>query len=79
LGCLTHIAGDALTTAGIPVPLVWVAHRCRLKLLPIRTGNVVERAVLVPLFVLATVCCLYANTEAGTALAPLAERLLSLG
>jgi hypothetical protein len=79
LGCLTHIAGDALTTAGIPVPLVWIAHRCRLKLLPIRTGAVVEKAVLVPLFLVATVCCIYVNTGARSALAPLAERLLSLG
>jgi membrane-bound metal-dependent hydrolase YbcI (DUF457 family) len=79
LGCLTHIAGDALTTAGIPVPLVWIAHRCRLKLLPIRTGNVVEKAVLVPLFLFATVLCLYLNTEAHTALNPLVERVLSLG
>ena len=68
LGCLTHIAGDALTTAGIPVPLVWIAHRCRLKLLPIRTGNVVEKAILVPLFLFATALCIYLNTEAHTAL-----------
>ena len=79
LGCLTHIAGDALTTAGIPVPLVWIAHRCRLKLLPIRTGNVVEKAILVPLFLFATALCIYLNTEAHTALNPLVERILSLG
>jgi membrane-bound metal-dependent hydrolase YbcI (DUF457 family) len=79
LGCLTHIAGDALTTAGIPVPLIWIVKRCRLKLLPIRTGNVVEKAVLVPLFLFATVLCIYLNTEAHTALDPLVERILSLG
>ena len=27
LGCLTHIAGDALTTAGVPVPLLWIVKR----------------------------------------------------
>src|SRR3954467_10089726 len=84
LGCLTHIAGDALTTAGIPVPLVWIPHprrlkappippRCRVKLVPIRPGHVVEKAVLVPLFLFATALCLYLNTEAHTALNPLVE------
>jgi membrane-bound metal-dependent hydrolase YbcI (DUF457 family) len=79
LGCLTHIAGDAITTAGIPVPVLWVFHRSRLKLLPIRTGNVIETGVLVPLFLGVAVCLLYVNTEAHTALDPLVERLLSLG
>src|SRR3954454_15527719 len=79
LGCLTHIAGDALTTAGIPVPMVWIAHRCRLKLLAIRTGAGAEEAGLVRLFLVAPVCCLYLNPEARTALAPLVERVLSLG
>jgi membrane-bound metal-dependent hydrolase YbcI (DUF457 family) len=79
LGVLTHIAGDALTTAGIPVPLIWVVHRCRLKLLPIRTGAFVEKAVLVPLFLAATVGFGYVNTAAGDAVDPLVHRLLSLG
>lgn len=79
LGVLTHIAGDALTTAGVPVPLIWIFRRCRLKLLPIRTGATVEKVVLVPLFVLATVGFLYVNTAAGPALDPFVERLLSLG
>src|SRR6195952_699760 len=79
LGCLTHIAGDAITTAGIPVPLLWIFHRARLKLLPIRTGNVIEKGVLVPLFLATAVCLLYVNTEAHTALDPLVARILSLG
>ena len=79
LGCLTHIAGDAVTTAGIPVPLVWIAHRCRLKLLPIRTGATIEKMVLVPLFVVAAVACVYLNTEAHVRLDPLVARILSLG
>src|SRR4029453_12531661 len=70
LGCLTHIAGDAVTTAGIPVPLVWIAHRCRLKLLPIRTGATLEKMVLVPLFVVAAVACVYPTTEAHVRLDP---------
>ena len=79
LGCLTHIAGDALTTAGIPVPLVWIAHRCRLKLLPDPDRRVVEKAVLVPLFLVATVCSSTSTPRPHTALDPLVERLLSLG
>jgi len=79
VGVLTHIAGDALTTAGIPVPLVWVFHRSRLKLLPIRTGALIEKVVLVPLFLVATAVFVYLNTSAHTALYPLVERFLSLG
>jgi membrane-bound metal-dependent hydrolase YbcI (DUF457 family) len=79
LGALTHIAGDAITTAGIPVPLVWIAHRCRLKLFPLRTGTFLEKGVLAPLFLVAAVGFLYLNTEARDAVDPLVERLLSLG
>ena len=38
-----------------------------------------EKVVLVPLFLLATVGFLYLNTAAGTAVDPLVDRLLSLG
>jgi membrane-bound metal-dependent hydrolase YbcI (DUF457 family) len=79
LGVLTHIAGDAITTAGIPVPLLWVFHRCRLKLLPIRTGATVEKMVLVPLLLVATVVLVYLNTSAHTAVDPLVHQFLSLG
>jgi membrane-bound metal-dependent hydrolase YbcI (DUF457 family) len=79
LGVLTHIAGDAITTAGIPVPLVWIAHRCRLKLIPLRTGTFLEKAVLAPLFLVATVAFLYVHTEVRDAVDPLVQRLLSLG
>ena len=79
LGVLTHIAGDAVTTAGIPVPLVWIVRRCRLKLLPIRTGALVEKAVLVPLFLIAIVAFGYVNTAARGAVDPLVAAILSLG
>jgi hypothetical protein len=39
----------------------------------------VERVVLVPLFVIATVAFLYANTIPGRVLDPLVQRLLALG
>ena len=76
---LTHIAGDAITTAGIPVPVLWVFHRARLKLLPIRTRATVEKAVLVPLFLVAIVVSVYVNTAAGDTVDPLVSALLSLG
>jgi len=79
LGVLTHIAGDALTTAGIPVPLIWLVKRCRLKLVPVRTGSIVEKVVYVPAFVVATAAFLYVNTEAHTAVDPIVDRLLSPG
>ncbi len=83
LGVLTHIAGDALTTAGVPVPLIWVVKRCRLKLLPVRTGAFVEKAIFVPVFLAVIAGCLYANTAAGAAMDPfvdpLVDGLLSLG
>ena len=79
LGVLTHIAGDAITTAGVPVPVLWVFHRARLKLLPIRTGATVEKAVLVPLFLVAIVASVYVNTAAGATVDPLVAAILSLG
>lgn len=79
LGVLTHIAGDALTTAGIPVPVLWVFRRARIAVSPLRTGTVIEKAVLVPAFVVAIAVFVYLNTEAHTTLDPLVERILSLG
>jgi hypothetical protein len=79
VGVLTHIAGDFLTREGIPVPVFWLIRRSRLAPIHLRTGAVVERAVLVPAFTVAIATFVYLNTAAGTALDPLVERLLSLG
>ncbi|MGY1711007.1 metal-dependent hydrolase [Geodermatophilus sp. SYSU D00758] len=79
LGVLTHIAGDALTTQGVPVPLVWLVKRCRLALTPLRTGTTLEKAVLAPAFVLATVWLVYANTGLQDVVAPWVQELRSLG
>ncbi|MGY1689905.1 metal-dependent hydrolase [Geodermatophilus sp. SYSU D01105] len=70
LGVLTHIAGDALTKQGVPVPVVWLLKRCRLALTPLRTGTVLEKAVLAPGFVLVTLWFVYANTGVRSAIAP---------
>jgi hypothetical protein len=59
--------------------VLWLARRTKIKLSPMRTGTVLERAVLVPAFIVAIAVCVYLNTEARTALDPLVDRLLSLG
>ena len=51
VGCLVHIAGDMITKQGVPVPIVWLLHRCRLVLTPMHTGAFLEKAVLAPGFV----------------------------
>ena len=79
VGVLTHIAGDALTCGGVPVPLIWTFTSGRLALLPLRTGATIEKAVLVPLFLLAALFFAYANTIPGQAIDPLVQRLLALG
>jgi membrane-bound metal-dependent hydrolase YbcI (DUF457 family) len=79
LGVLTHILGDALTCGGVPFPLLWTLNGGRLAFLPLRTGATVEKAVLAPAFLLATVVFVYLNTAAGTAVQPLVTGLLALG
>jgi membrane-bound metal-dependent hydrolase YbcI (DUF457 family) len=79
VGVLTHIAGDALTCGGVPVPLIWTFSKARVALLPLRTGATIEKAVLVPAFLLAALVFAYLNTIPGQALDPLVQRLLALG
>jgi membrane-bound metal-dependent hydrolase YbcI (DUF457 family) len=74
-GVLTHIAGDALTKEGVPVPLFWLLRRSRIAPVHLRTGATVEKLVLAPLFVLATVAFLYANTGAHELVEPLLAQL----
>ena len=74
-GVLTHIAGDALTKEGVPVPLFWLLRRSRIAPVHLRTGATVEKLVLAPLFVLATVAFLYANTGAHELVEPLLTQL----
>src|SRR5215218_5634613 len=64
LGVLTHVVGDLLTCEGVPLPLFWVIGRSRIKLSPMRTGTVVETAVLVPLFLATALVFAYLNTPA---------------
>jgi LexA-binding, inner membrane-associated putative hydrolase len=78
-GTVTHIGGDLLTREGVPVPVVWVLHRCRLALTPMRTGTTLEKAVLAPAFLLAALVLLYVNTGVQRALDPLWQRVSHLG
>jgi hypothetical protein len=43
---------------------------------PLKTGATVEKAVLVPLFLAATVGFVYVNTEVRNTVDPLVEKLL---
>lgn len=55
LGVLTHIAGDAVTEHGVPVPLSWLtAQPRRLPGGPLDTGGGVERYAVAPALVLLT-------------------------
>ena len=74
-GTLTHIAGDWLTKEGVPVPVFWLVRRSRLAPVHLRTGAIVEKAVLVPLFLVATIILLYLNTAAHELVDPLLQRL----
>ncbi|MGY1745401.1 metal-dependent hydrolase [Blastococcus sp. SYSU D00695] len=79
VGCLVHIAGDMITRQGVPVPLVWLVHRCRLALTPMHTGAFLEKAVLAPAFVVAAVWFLYANTGLRDAVDPFVTELVAGG
>src|SRR3954465_5576892 len=79
VGCLAHIAGDFLTKEGIPVPLLWVARRCRVELIHLRTGATVEKVVLVPAFAAATLVFLYLNTGVHAAVVPRVARVTCQG
>jgi membrane-bound metal-dependent hydrolase YbcI (DUF457 family) len=76
---LAHIAGDALTCEGVPLPLFWVIGRSRVKLSPMRTGTVLETAVLVPAFLATALVFAYLNTPARDAVDPILDRLAALG
>jgi hypothetical protein len=76
VGVLAHIAGDALTREGIPVPLVWIVHRARLAVTPMRTGCTLEKMVLAPLFLAAALVFLYVNTGVQATLGPAVARVL---
>ncbi len=79
LGVLTHIVGDLLTCEGVPLPVFWAFGRNRVKLSPMRTGTVLETAVLVPAFLTIALVFGYLNTPARDAVDPLLDRLAALG
>lgn len=63
LGALVHIAGDAATEGGIPVPLTWATTRPRrFPGGPLDTGGTVERLILAPALVVLTGWLIAAHT-----------------
>ena len=79
VGVLAHIVGDFLTREGIPVPLVWLVHRCRLHPVHLRTGATVEKVLLAPAFFVATLVFLYLNTGMSAAVDPVVQRIIGNG
>jgi hypothetical protein len=73
VGVLTHIAGDFLTKEGVPVPVFWLIRRSRLAPIHLRTGAFVEKAILVPAFLVAIAVFVYLNTGARGALDPIVD------
>ena len=55
--------------------MFWLVRRSRIAPCHLHTGAVVERAVLVPLFLVATAVFLYVNTGARDLVDPLLARL----
>lgn len=78
LGVLTHIAGDAITEGGIPVPLSWLTARPRrLPSGPLDTGSVAERYVIAPALVVLTGWLVATHTPLLTNAADTASDLLA--
>jgi hypothetical protein len=59
--------------------VVWLLHRCRLALTPLRTGTALEKVVLAPAFVVVTLWFVYANTGVRAAVDPLIQDFRGLG
>ncbi len=78
-GVLTHILGDALTKAGVPVPVLWLFTGQRLSPLRLRTGATLEKSVVVPALGIATCYFAYANTGLHGAVDPIVQRVLAGG
>jgi membrane-bound metal-dependent hydrolase YbcI (DUF457 family) len=65
-GAAVHIAGDALTVGGVPLPFSWLFGRSsRMSLGLFRTGSAVETALLAPAFLLLALWQLCDHTAAG--------------
>lgn len=62
-GVLVHIAGDALTVGGCPVPFTWMdGHAARYSLKLFKTGAGIETFVLAPAFLLVAIALTYQHT-----------------
>lgn len=79
IGVLAHIVGDFLTREGVPVPVIWLVHRCRIALVHLRTGASVERMLLAPVFLVLTLVFLYLNTGARGLVDPIVAHIAHFG
>ena len=55
------------------------SRRTRIAFSPMRTGTVFEKAVLVPLFLAATVAFIWINTDIRDTFDPIVDRFVSSG
>ena len=65
LGALVHIVCDGLTSGGVPVPLVWLLRRRRVAVPMVRTGGVLELAIVAPLLTIGSVWMTLRHTAIG--------------
>ncbi|MGH3502550.1 MAG: metal-dependent hydrolase [Nocardioidaceae bacterium] len=76
LGVLVHIAGDALTGTGIPLPVTWIAAEPRrIGLSLLTTGGAVERYALAPGLLLTAGWLAWIHLHAATHLDQLADTI----
>lgn len=54
-GIWVHIAGDSITTAMVPIPIVWIGRRRRFGLPLFEVGHRIERLLIAPLLSLSVI------------------------
>ena len=65
LGALVHIVCDGFTSGGVPVPLMWLLRRRRVAVPVVRTGGVLEVAIVAPLLTIGSVWMTLRHTAIG--------------
>ncbi len=77
-GVLVHIAGDALTDHGVPVPLTWISQRRRFGLDLFTTGSLVETVGIALGLVVLTAWQIWVNSSAPVVLCPAVNAVRAL-
>lgn len=76
LGAIVHIAGDAMTSGKIPLPLLWLRRRRRIGIPLMSTGGQVEAWIVTPTLTVLTLWVLW-TTANGAVLTDHASTLLT--